>query len=84
MRDNFIAESEFLHDKKPPLGKGMFGGNVDIIAVTAKKKSSPRTAFFLYLSLPDHRTFIEDYLKILDFIEWLKVAYPEKAAFLTE
>ena len=34
--------------------------------------------------VPNHRTFIEDYLKILDFIEWLKVAYPEKAKFLTE
>lgn len=34
--------------------------------------------------VPDYRTFIDDYLKILDFIEWLKVAYPEKAEFLTE
>jgi hypothetical protein len=34
--------------------------------------------------VPNHRTFIEDYLKILDFIDWLKVAYPEKAKFLTE
>ena len=41
MRDNFIAESEFLHDqKKPPLGKGMFVGNVNIIAGTAQKKRS--------------------------------------------
>ena len=35
-------------------------------------------------TLPDYRTFIDDYLKILDFIEWLKVAYPEKAKFLIE
>ena len=34
--------------------------------------------------VPDYRTFIDDYLKILDFIDWLKVAYPEKAKFLTE
>ncbi len=34
--------------------------------------------------VPDYRTFIDDYLKILDFIEWLKVAYPEKAAFITK
>ena len=34
--------------------------------------------------VPNYRTFIEDYLKILDFIDWLKVAYPEKAKFLTE
>lgn len=32
----------------------------------------------------DYRTFIDDYLKILDFIEWLKVAYFEKVEFLTE
>ncbi len=42
------------------------------------------TALFLCLNLPDYRTFIDDYLKILDFIEWLKVAYPEKAKFLIE
>ena len=34
--------------------------------------------------VPTHRTFADDYLKILDFIKWLKVAYPEKAEFLTE
>ena len=31
----------------------------------------------------DHRTFIEDYLKVLDFMEWFKEFYPEKAKFLT-
>ena len=36
------------------------------------------------LTLPDYRTFIDDYLKILDFIEWLKDFYPEKAVFLTK
>jgi hypothetical protein len=36
----------------------------------------------LCLTLPDRRTFIEDYLKIVEFIEWLKDFYPEKAAFL--
>ena len=34
--------------------------------------------------LPDYRTFIDDYLKILDFIEWLKDFYPEKAIFLSK
>ena len=34
--------------------------------------------------VPGYLTFIDDYLKILDFIKWLKVAYPEKAVFLTE
>ena len=40
--------------------------------------------FFLCHIVPNHRTFIEDYLKIVEFIEWLKDFYPEKAAFLTK
>ena len=32
--------------------------------------------------VPDYRTFIEDYLKIVEFIEWLKDFYPEKAELL--
>ena len=38
----------------------------------------------LCLTLPDYRTFIDDYLKIVEFIEWLKDFYPEKVAFLTK
>ena len=34
--------------------------------------------------VPNHRTFIEDYLKIVEFIEWLKEFYPEKVTFLTK
>ena len=52
------------------------------VRVPLYAKKRPSTGRFLCLSLPDHRTFIEDYLKILDFIEWLKEYYPEKAAFL--
>ena len=33
-------------------------------------------------NLLNHRTFIDDYLKIVEFIEWLKDFYPEKAEFL--
>lgn len=40
--------------------------------------------FFQCQYLPDYRTFIDDYLKILDFIEWLKDFYPEKAIFLSK
>ena len=39
---------------------------------------------FLCHDVFDHRTFIEDYFKILDFIEWLKGYYPEKATFLNK
>ena len=40
-------------------------------------------AFMCHI-VPNHRTFIDDYLKIVEFIEWLKDFYPEKAAFLTK
>ena len=40
--------------------------------------------FFWCQCLTDYRTFIDDYLKILDFIEWLKEFYPEKAIFLSK
>ncbi len=50
-----------------------------------EEKSENFSSFFkMCHTLPDYRTFIDDYLKILDFIEWLKDFYPEKAAFLTE
>ena len=48
-----------------------------------KKKRLPNDSRSCHI-VPNHRTFIDDYLKILDFIDWLKVAYPEKAKFLTE
>ena len=53
-----------------------------MIAETAQKKSCHVNSSFSCLTLPDYRTFIDDYLKIVEFIDWLKVAYPEKAAFL--
>ncbi len=46
------------------------------------KKEQSCELLFLCHTLPDYRTFIEDYLKIVEFIEWLKDFYPEKAAFL--
>jgi hypothetical protein len=66
--------------------KGRFGGNVNIVAEISaqKKEQSCELLFFLCHIVPNHRTFIDDYLKILDFIDWLKVAYPEKAKFLTK
>ena len=59
------------------------------ISRVIKIKKEVRSEFLtskktLCLTMPDYRTFIDDYLKILDFIDWLKVAYPEKAAFLTK
>ena len=48
-----------------------------------EKRQSNRSTFSCHI-VPDHRTFLEDYLKILEFIEWLKEYYPEKATFLTK
>ena len=43
-----------------------------------------RNNLFGFNIVPDHRTFIDDYLKIVEFIDWLKDFYPEKAKFLTK
>lgn len=53
-------------------------------SLPARKKAEQPLCLFLCLNLPDYRTFIEDYLKIVEFIEWLKENYPEKATFLTK
>ena len=53
-----------------------------MVAETAQKKSCRVNSPFSCLSLPDYRTFIDDYSKIVEFIEWLKDVYPEKAVFL--
>ena len=65
------------------LTKGGFGRIVNIVAeYSHKKRAVLRTALFLCHIVPDYRTFVEDYLKIVEFIEWLKDFYPEKAEFL--
>lgn len=34
-------------------------------------------------TLTDYRTIVEDFYKVVEFVEWLKEYYPDKAAFLT-
>ena len=53
------------------------------VPLNAQKRLSKRQSLLCHI-VPNHRTFIDDYLKILDFIDWLRVAYPEKAKFLAE
>ena len=53
------------------------------VPLSAQKKRLPNDSRSCHI-VPNHRTFIEDYLKIVEFIEWLKDFYPEKAAFLME
>ena len=70
----------------PPLRKGRLGGVVEhsLPARKQKKVSTQRENPSACHIVPDYRTFIEDYLKIVEFIEWLKEYYPEKATFLTK
>ena len=58
--------------------------NGELPAHKQKKVSTIRKNLSLCHIVPDYRTFIEDYLKIVEFIEWLKEYYPEKATFLTK
>ena len=50
----------------------------------SNETSDPKRSLVQCHIVPDYRTFIEDYLKIVEFIEWLKDFYPEKAEFLTK
>ena len=73
------------NEKEQSKLKGRFGGNVNMVAeYPHKKEQSCELLFFLCQDVLDYRTFIDDYFKILDFIEWLKEYYPDKAKFLTE
>ena len=54
------------------------------VALYTQKSDCRKDNRFLCHDVLDHRTFIDDYFKILDFIEWLKEYYPEKATFLNK
>ena len=47
------------------------------------EQSKPTALFLMCQDVLDHRTFIEDSLKILDFIEWLNENHPDKASYHT-
>jgi hypothetical protein len=67
---------------KPPFAKGRFGGNVNITAEYPHKKieRSILTALFLKChTLTDYRTIVDDFYKVVEFVEWLKKYYPDKA-----
>ena len=53
------------------------------VPLSAQKKRLPNDSRSCDIVL-NHRTFIDDYIKILDFIDWLKEFYPEKASFLNQ
>ena len=78
------SKHEYLHSKQQPnIDKSAEAQHAERVPLSAQKKATAKCSRSCH-TLPDYRTFIDDYLKILDFIEWLKVAYPEKAKFLIE
>ena len=78
------GKHEYLHSKQQPtIDKSAEAQHAERVPLSAQKKATAKCSRLCHI-VPDYRTFIDDYLKILDFIDWLKVAYPEKAKFLTE
>ena len=81
-------------DQVLPYGRGGFRRGDRILVPSHEGTKKPKSdlfcikvfafRFFTCHIVPNHRTFIDDYLKIVEFIEWLKDFYPEKAAFLTK
>jgi hypothetical protein len=77
------------HLPQASLLKGRFGGIVNMTGVAKlcfaspfiRRKATLNRSLFCGMVI-DYRTFIDDYLKIVEFIEWLKDFYPEKATFL--
>ena len=43
-----------------------------------KKELSCEQLFLKCLSVTDYRTIVEDFYKVVEFVEWLKEYYPEK------
>ena len=80
------SKHEYLHSKQQPtIDKSAEAQHAERVPFRRTKKEQSCELLFLSCHIvPDYRTFIDDYLKIVEFIEWLKDFYPEKAAFLTK
>ena len=64
--------------------KGRFGGFINMVAPRAQKKEKSIDFSFLCLSVTDYRTIVEDFYKVVEFVEWLKEFYPEKIPLIIE
>lgn len=79
------------NEKKRSALKGRFGGNVNINRVAKlcfaspfiRKNATLEKVSRLCLNVPDYRTIVDDFYKVVEFVEWLKENYPDKAHFLT-
>ena len=52
------------------------------VPLNAKKRLSKRQSLLCH-TLIDYRTIVEDFYKVVEFVEWLEEYYPEKVAALT-
>ncbi len=53
--------------------------------ILGTKKEQPKVALkFLCHTLTDYRTIVEDFYKVVEFVEWLKEYYPEKIPLIVE
>ena len=78
------SKHEYLHSKQQPtIDKSAEAPHADRAPLSNENRAEKSARLKCHI-VPDYRTFIEDYLKIVEFIEWLKDFYPEKAAFLTK
>ena len=51
------------------------------VRVPLDAKKRPITGRFLCLSPLDHRTIVDDFYKVVEFVEWLKENHPDKASY---
>ena len=49
-----------------------------------KKRPPPLLRKPLCHTLTDYRTIVEDFYKVVEFVEWLKEYYPEKIPLIVE
>ena len=87
------AGEQVGHLPQASLIKGRFGGIVDIrlaglpcrVLFWAQKNKSSRIATLIMChTLTDYRTIVEDFYKVVEFVEWLKEYYPEKIPLIVE
>ena len=74
------------NEKKRSALKGRFGGDVNINRVAKQSFASPfirknatlEKVSRLCLNLTDYQTFKTDFLKLVEFSQWVRENYPDK------
>ena len=47
------------------------------------EQSKPTALFLMCHTLTDYRTIVEDFNKVVEFVEWLNENHPDKASYHT-